>query len=263
MIKSANKPIHQLQNDCEKAFVKKISSLCNQRQAWQVWTDFITAAAISIANSIDICGEVHDKRNAEYAECIKRLGGEDNAAELFNYIVKALETDQEQDFLGSIYMNLDLGSHWHGQFFTPYDICRMMAEMSLNGGGRDAKEEILDHGFISINDPACGAGATLIAAANQLRRQYINYQTDALFVGQDIDRVAGMMCYIQLSLLGCAGYIVIADTLSNPLTGSDVLIPCPKADQEIWYMPMFASDLWTQRRLAKAFSLKKNKKAGG
>ena len=159
-------------------------------------------------------------------------------------------------------MNLDLGSHWHGQFFTPYDICRMMAKISLNGGERDAKTEILDHGYISINDPACGAGATLIAAANQLRNQYINYQTDALFVGQDIDRIAGMMCYIQLSLLGCAGYVVIADTLSNPITGADVLIPCPKADQEMWYTPMFASELWTQRRLAKILFHKRGRKAG-
>ena len=114
----------------------------------------------------------------EYKECIKRLDGVDNAWELFNYVVQALDNNQEQDFLGGLYMNLDLGSHWHGQFFTPYDICRMMAKISLNGGERDAKTEILDHGYISINDPACGAGATLIAAANQLRNQYINYQTD-------------------------------------------------------------------------------------
>lgn len=199
---------------------------------WQVWTDFITAAAISIANSVDISGEVHDKREKEYKECIKRLDGVDNAWELFNYVVQALDNDQEQDFLGGLYMNLDLGSHWHGQFFTPYDICRAMAKISLNGGERDAKTEILDHGYISINDPACGAGATLIAAANQLRNQYINYQTDALFVGQDIDRIAGMMCYIQLSLLGCAGYVVIANTLSNPITGPDTLIPCPKPSRK-------------------------------
>ena len=262
MIKSAKKTLHQLQTDCEKAFVKKINSLCNQRQAWQVWADFVTVAAISIANSVDISGEVHDKREKEYKECIKRLDGVDNAWELFNYVVQALDNNQEQDFLGGLYMNLDLGSHWHGQFFTPYDICRMMAKISLNGGERDAKTEILDHGYISINDPACGAGATLIAAANQLRNQYINYQTDALFVGQDIDRIAGMMCYIQLSLLGCAGYVVIANTLSNPITGADVLIPCPKADQEMWYTPMFASDLWTQRRIAKILFHKRGKKAG-
>ena len=91
-----------------------MNSLCNQRQMWQVWSDFITAAAISIANSVDICGEVHDKRVKEYQECIKRLEGEDNAAELFRYLVQGLDENQEQDFLGSIYMNLDLGSHWHG-----------------------------------------------------------------------------------------------------------------------------------------------------
>ena len=98
MIKSAKKTLHQLQTDCEKAFVKKIEQLCGSRAKWQVWTDFITAAAISIANSVDISGEVHDKREKEYKECIKRLDGEDNAAELFSYVVQALDNDQEQDF---------------------------------------------------------------------------------------------------------------------------------------------------------------------
>ena len=46
------------------------------------------------------------------------------------------------------------------------------------------------------------------------------------------------------------------------LLGGDVLIPCPKADQEMWYTPMFASELWTQRRLAKILFHKRGRKAG-
>ena len=47
----------------------------------------------------------------------------------------------------------------------------------------------------------------MIAAANHLRRKNMNYHHHVLFIGQDVDRVAGMMAYIQLSLLGCPGYI--------------------------------------------------------
>ena len=252
MISIAKFKHSRLGTKCENAFIKKFEELCYSRQKWQVWTDFITAAAISIANSVDISGDTHDKREKEYADCIKRLGGDKNAGELFTYVVQALDADQEQDFLGKLFMCLELGNHWRGQFFTPYDICKMMAAVSLEDTQFNMKEELLTKGWISINDPACGAGATLIAAANQLSQQHINYQTDALFVGQDIDRVAGMMCYIQLSLLGCAGYIVIANTLTNPITGRNILIPYPKKDQEIWYMPMFASELWTYRRLGRA-----------
>lgn len=241
-----------LGSECERAFIRKFDEICYSRQKWQVWTDFICAVAISIANTVDICGDTHDEREKEFARCIQRLGGIEHVRELFEIIVSALDADQEQDFLGKLFMLLELGNHWRGQFFTPYDVCRMMAEVSLNGGEGNIKTEAVNKCFISILDPACGAGATLIAAANQLRRQGINYQNRAFFVGQDIDRVAGMMCFIQLSLLGCAGYVVIADTLSNPITGHGVLFPCPKPDQEIFYMPMIASELWTQRRLIRA-----------
>ena len=54
--------------------------------------------------------------------------------------------------------------------------------------------------WISVNDPACGAGATLVAAANIFHRKKINYQTRVLLTANDIDRVVAQMCYIQLSL---------------------------------------------------------------
>jgi hypothetical protein len=156
----------------------------------------------------------------------------------------ALENNPEQDFLGAMYMQLELGSHWHGQFFTPYCVCRMMSEICCESV--DAKIE--ESGYISVCDPACGAGATLIATANTMKRCKHNFQNHVLFVGQDIDRVTGMMCYIQLSLLGCAGYVCIADTLSNPLTGP-ALFPTEQKEQELWYTPMFYSDVWALRKL--------------
>lgn len=103
-------------------------------------------------------------------------------------------------------------------------------------------------GYISVCDPACGAGATLISAANTMKGLRHNFQNHVLFVGQDIDRGVGMMCYIQLSLLGCAGYICIGNTITNPLTGH-ILFPQEREGQELWYMPMFGSDVWQWRRI--------------
>lgn len=99
----------------------------------------------------------------------------------------------QQDFLGKMYMSLNLGNHWKGQFFTPYDICTLMSEITV---GSEAVAEAKTRDYISVNDPACGAGATLIAAANTFKRHRINYQQKVLFVGQDIDRVVAQMCYI-------------------------------------------------------------------
>ena len=120
----------------------------------------------------------------------------------------------------------------------------MMSEMSV--GNIDSQIE--KQGYISVCDSSCGAGATLIAAANTMKKSKYNFQNHVLFVGQDIDRVTGMMCYIQLSLLGCAGYVCIGNTLTNPLTGH-VLFPQENDGQEMWYMPMFQTDIWQTRRL--------------
>lgn len=60
-----------------------------------------------------------------------------------------------------------------------------MAQIAL----MDANEEIASKGYVSICDCACGAGAMLIAGANVLRANKINYQRQALFVAQDIDRI--------------------------------------------------------------------------
>lgn len=108
--------------------------------------------------------------------------------------------------------------------------------------------EIANRGYISVCDPACGAGATLIATVSEMKLSKYNFQNHVVFVGQDVDRVAGMMCYIQLSLLGCAGYICIGDTLTNPVTGH-VLFPQEREGQELWIMPMFRIGPWAHRRL--------------
>lgn len=230
----------------KQEFLKIFHEMCYTRSAWQVWADLISATACSLANSTDPDkeNERYREREKEYAQCIKRLGGVDKPAKCFAIMVEALEQNPEQDFLGELYMELNLGNHWKGQFFTPYHICDFMAQITE----RDIEEEIEKKGFISICDPACGAGATLIAAANNAKKAKHNFQNHILFVGQDIDRTAGMMCYIQMSLLGCAGYICIGNTLTNPIEGH-VLFPQEKEGQEFWYMPMFRMDVWSLRRV--------------
>lgn len=228
----------------EKEFLDVFSQLCYSRSPWQVWADLISAIACSLSNAADRTPGHFEAREKEYAQCIKRLGSVEVPAELFHIIVMALENEPEQDFLGKMYMNLQLGNHWKGQFFTPYSICKMMSQITA---GR-ADQQIEEQGYISICDPACGAGATLIAAANEMKSSKYNFQNHILFVGQDVDRVVAQMCYIQLSLLGCAGYICVGNTLTNPMVGH-VLFPQEKEGQELWYMPMFQSDVWHWRKI--------------
>lgn len=127
-----------------------------------------------------------------------------------------------------------------------------MAEITF-ADSPSLEEELKTKGFISVNDPACGAGCMLLAFVQACKKRgTVNYQRQVLFTGQDIDRVVAQMCYIQLSLLGCLGYVVVGDTLARPTCGS-ALRPVVHPDNEIWFTPMWFSDVWTVRIIADRF----------
>lgn len=168
----------------EKEFLDLFNHLCYSRTAWQVWSDLMSAMACTIANVFETNPKRKADREKEYERCIKELGGDvEIPAKLFAIVTMALENNPDQDFLGKLYMQLNLGSHWHGQFFTPYDVCKMMSLITIGDTVRNKAE---DRDYIAVSDTACGAGATLISATNTFKEQGINYQEKVLFVGQDI-----------------------------------------------------------------------------
>lgn len=56
------------------------------------------------------------------------------------------------------------------------------------------------------------------------------------------------MCYIQLSLLGVAGYIKVGNSLTEPMCSDDSL-------ENYWFTPIYCSDVWAIRRLFKGGTL--------
>lgn len=116
----------------EKAFLDAFGRLTNRHRAWEVWRDFITMFACSLSNPLD--KEHRDKREALYLEIIKKYNKQEQEVfpELAAQTVLALEENPEQDFLGSIFMSLKLGDEHNGQIFTPYHVCELMAEMTMD-----------------------------------------------------------------------------------------------------------------------------------
>lgn len=237
--------VYRGSDEIEKEFLKRFNDINPSLSGWQIWEYVISAIACSLSNSIELDDKRRARREEEYERSMKQLGGNVKAvAKLMALIVDALEKNPEEDFLGKMYMNLNMGNHWTGQFFTPISVAEMMAEITFPS---DAEEQIKRKSYISVCDPSCGAGVNLLAAAKALRHRNINYQDDCLFVGQDIDRVVAQMCYIQLALIGAAGYVCVGDTLMNPVTGITELIPIQKEGQDIWYTPMYWTDKWQLR----------------
>ena len=227
----------------QKRFGRLFSSLCGMHSAWEVWADFVTLSAVALSNSFDRQGPVHDEREKEYLRIIHRYGQEERETfpKLLAVVTEALERDPEQDLLGEMFSGLELNSHWKGQFFTPYHLCRFIAKATLG----DVETKTDRRGWTGISDPCCGAGALLIAARNELVDRGVP-STAALFVAQDIDRTAALMCYIQLALLGCAGYVVVGNSLVDPVAGHQ-LTPATAPKQEVWYLPMFYHWTWQER----------------
>ena len=82
-------------------------------------------AAITISNAFDREDKTHDDREKQYMRTIKgyNQGEQQIFQKLFALLVEALDDEPDQDFLGEMFMGLNLGNHWKGQFFTPYNIC--------------------------------------------------------------------------------------------------------------------------------------------
>lgn len=224
-----------------KEFETAFDHICRSRNRHETWQDFITMTACAIANAV----RPMESREKLYLSVIKKYTPDEQQefAKVMGLYFKLVNDNPFQDLLGDLYMRLELGNSAAGQFFTPYSVCRMMANMEVD----DALKRIENKGWISVNDCACGGGATLIAMADALHRRGCNYQQHAYFVGQDLIAGTAMMCYIQLSMLGCAGYVRIGDTLSDPDTGN-MLFP-PLDNENVWVTPMFFHDVWHGRRL--------------
>jgi len=225
---------------CEQArtMIDLFRTLEGKYSLWPLWCDFVTMLACNLS-LLDVAQrekrqKLYNMTAEKYTEAELR-----KFSELTQCTVDALEENPNQDFLGDLYMRMELGNNQNGQFFTPYNVSLMMAKM--NAG--DPAAEIAEKGWITVNDCCCGAGAMLVAYANAVREQGVNYQEHVLFVGQDIDFVATMMCFIQLSLLGCPGYVAHGNTLTTPITEN--LNP----DLDVWYTPLYFSDNWHYRRI--------------
>ena len=167
--------------------------------------------------------------------------------ELYADVVMALDENPEQDFLGEMFMDLRLDYEELKQIFTPYHVCQLMADVTIG----DLVQQVEDLGYVSINDCCCGAGANLIAAINSARRKLedagLNFQNHILVSGQDIEELVALMCYIQISLLGVAGYVKVDNALTEPMTYGDSM-------ENYWFTPMYFSDVWHTRRMIHRFT---------
>lgn len=191
-----------------------------------VWSDFCQLSALTIRNAVEINGR--QEREERYLQIAGGYKPEEMTrfAEALGAVTNELSLELS-DVLGRLFMTLELGSEGMGQFFTPYDVSVMMAQMTLG----DMVEQCKTQEFITVQEPACGAGGMVIAVADALKQAGVNYQQQLHVTAQDLSATAVHMSYIQLSLLGIPAVVVHGNTLTLE-------------QMDVWYTPMHILGGW-------------------
>lgn len=198
----------------KKQIVKTIQSMSGAQSPYNIFSDWISIMALSMANSLNIFHDsVWKEREKQYLQIVGKYDKKhiDGFVEMFGLLIQAYE-DGMTDLLGEIYMESGSGNKHTGQFFTPYHVSLLTAEMSIPADYNGEKP-------IKISEPTCGSGGMIVAAAEVLYRRGINFQKRMRVQTQDLDWRAVYMCYVQLSLFGINAVVVQGDTLAEPYTG--------------------------------------------
>lgn len=117
---------------------------------------------------------------------------------------------KHQDFLGQVFSANNFGNARKGQFFTPYHVSKLMAQINFT----DIENQLAENNFVTLAEPCCGSGGIIIAFAEILKEQGYNYQHQLFVEAIDIDETCFKMAYIQLSILGIPARVMLGDTLA-------------------------------------------------
>jgi hypothetical protein len=212
--------------------IDELKSLTGSRRLYEVWQDWVRCMALAISNAVDRSAP-WEAREREFEQVIKRYpeGAKDTFARALAQLTVELEQDP-RDVLGSLLMVLEFGSDHAGQFFTPWDVCVMMAKMTLEPEA--VHRTIAEHGFITVSEPAVGGGGMVLAAALELRALGYEPARHMHVTAVDVDRGVLMLAYVQASLLGVPGVFVHGNSLSLE-------------EHEHFYTPMHVHGGWSRR----------------
>lgn len=193
-------------------FLKAFNGISGRYDPNTLFRDWCECFALAIANGCTL----HDsplwtKRENTYLDIIKKYDVQAQKAfpEMCAHLTLAFELDPFDDYLGRIYMELFGGGIKKkklGQCFTPMDVCRACAEMTV---------EPKDGEVMTIADECVGGAAMLIAACEVYHKRGIDYQRWLKITAGDLDALCVHMTYIQLSLIGARADVYHRDAITR------------------------------------------------
>jgi len=183
-------------------FRKILERLSHRHDTRRIFDAFVRLAACAVAAQT---------REAEYLDEAKHWDKTD--LEIFAEALGALVTEMEskpfEDVIGSYYMEFALsskGQQWNGEYHTPKPICDLMAQIIMGD------QQLPAEGPITVCEPACGAGAMILAVGQSCSPQA---RRRLRVIAVDINRTACDMAFINTTLWGIPTRILHGNSLSN------------------------------------------------
>lgn len=223
--------------DSCKNLVKALRSVSYSHAIYEVFQDWLAVSAIAISNAVDLMQ--HKRREEVYMEIIQKYtkSEQEKLAEAFAELVLALQHEQSihgpTDILGQVFHALELHSKYKGQFFTPPHVCELMGMITLDGD--NLAMTIEKKGYITVCEPCIGSGGMVLGVAKVMANRKLNYQTQMLVTGIDIDIKCVQMAYLQLSLMGIPAVIIHGNGLTDE-------------EWSRWYTPAYILGRWSLKK---------------
>ncbi|MCH1986486.1 SAM-dependent methyltransferase [Achromobacter xylosoxidans] len=239
MAKTSNAQQRRFLNNADahqKEIVGLLRQVAHTRGIDRVWSDWVEICAIALARADLAQQEVREQRYLQVIAQYERAEL-DQLVQAFAHLVMSYELRVEAadfgDVLGSTFMMLDMGNAGAGQFFTPYEVSRLMGNMMM-GDGQALVDKANEQGFLRVLEPACGAGGMLIAAAHAMHEAGLNYQQRMHATAIDIDQRCVHMTFIQLALLHVPAVVIHGNGLTGECRGQ-------------WFTPAHILGGWSAR----------------
>lgn len=197
------------------AFKSDVEQISHAHRPYENFVNFLEAAYCAIAKRN--CG---DEKRAEllkqrYMRVVGKYSREPEAMMRMSHVLGSLTMtipNYPGDFLGEAYMGAGFGNERAGQFFTPFAICSLMARINFD---EDQLARIKAEGRpVTVSDPACGAGAQILAVADCLTEGGLDVAQYLLATLVDIDSICFQMSYLQMTLKGIPAICIHGNSLT-------------------------------------------------
>jgi len=193
-------------------FLRALDSFDRSKTRTEIFRIFCEMAYCALAKRASPFPDQRERLEGDYMSCVGMFPNKDDVRRMPEMMGLAMQTITTGcvDFFGQVAAEIGALDARLGQFFTPYEVSRMMAEMSLG----DVSAQIEAQGFITISEPAAGAGGMLMALADVIEAQGFDPARHLWVEAVELSSATFHMAYVQIAARGIAGRVINGNSIT-------------------------------------------------